>query len=116
MPSIICGYDECVYPNDDFTLEAKCLWCDKNAQELLNYRSRVISNRFPASEDAVREVLNAPVIDDGRSPFYWAWTEAGDRMLIIYPHGDTFFATEIAAAGDYKIAKRNGTLEYLGDE
>jgi hypothetical protein len=84
-------------------------------QQTLDRESNQIACRFPASEVGVSRVLNAnvdgPFEGDGRSEFQWAWTSAGDRMLIVVPHGDTYFDTEVAAEYDFDQAKKNGTLE-----
>lgn len=44
----------------------------------------------PASDEAVRAILDAPVGDDSRSPWYWIQLPDGDLMLATFPTGDTY--------------------------
>lgn len=54
----------------------------------------IITEINPASDEAAMSVIMAPVTDDGRSNFFWLWTDDGDRMLACYPRGEMFSATE----------------------
>lgn len=54
-----------------------------------------LAETTPASQDAVNYVLAQPVDDDdGRSDWRWVRLVNGDLMLAVFPHGDTYFATE----------------------
>lgn len=49
----------------------------------------------PASEDAVKTVLDAPTTgDDGRSEWVWVRLPNGDLVLGVFPQGDTYFSVE----------------------
>ncbi len=53
----------------------------------------------PASDDAVRLVMNAEEGGlDGRSEFVWLRLSNGDLILGVFPKGDTYFAVEDDAA------------------
>lgn len=44
----------------------------------------------PASDEAVRAILDAPVEDDGRSEWLWLLLPDGSVMLATFPLGDTY--------------------------
>lgn len=50
---------------------------------------------FPASPDVVMAVLSQPEDDNGRSEFRWLMLPNGDWFLGVWPHGDTYVATEL---------------------
>ena len=58
----------------------------------------ILAHCEDADHDAVALTLAAPVDGpddyDGRSPFMWVRFPNGDLMLGVFPHGDTYFATE----------------------
>jgi hypothetical protein len=47
-----------------------------------------------ADPSVVKTVLDAPVGDDGRSEWRWFRFADGTLVLGVFPHGDTYFATE----------------------
>ena len=48
-----------------------------------------------AHPDSVAIIASAdPDSEEGRSQWFWAWTNAGDLLLACWPQGDTYFATE----------------------
>lgn len=54
----------------------------------------VLCHYAPASDDAVRRVLDAGLNDDGRSAWHWFRLQNGDLILGVFPKGDTYLATE----------------------